>query len=171
VNDAPATAGPLEIPHTFRASQLGLFVAITLAICVTPLAISAWWLLELYLIPIAVAYWVRRVGTTVDAEGLSARGVFRIRRVTWEHITALRLRTRSRVSAVCDDGAELPLPAVHLRDLPALAAVSGGRIPDPTTAHEAGSAPAESAAGATETASTETASTEIASTETGPPEE
>jgi hypothetical protein len=151
VNDAPAATAQ----YTFRASQLGQFVAITLAICVTPLAISAWWLLELYLIPIAIAYCVRTVGTTVDAEGMSARGVFRIRRVTWQHVTALRLRTRSRVSAVLDDGSELPLPAVHLRDLPALAAVSGGRIPDPTTAHEAAPAPTGPATGATETTSTE----------------
>jgi hypothetical protein len=160
VNDAPATAAPVETPHTFRASQLGQFVAITLAICVTPLAISAWWLLELYLIPIAVAYLVRHVGTTVDGDGLSTRGVFRSRRVTWEHVTALRLRTRSRVSAVLDDGSELPLPAVHLRDLPALAAVSGGRIPDPTTAHEVGPAPTGPTAGAAEPASTEPASPE-----------
>jgi hypothetical protein len=35
------------------------------------------------------------------------------------------------VSAVLTDGAELPLPAVTVRDLPQLAAVSGGRLPDP----------------------------------------
>ncbi|MDN5747807.1 MAG: PH domain-containing protein [Pseudonocardia sp.] len=29
------------------------------------------------------------------------------------------------------DGAELPLPAVGVRDLPQLAAASGGRLPDP----------------------------------------
>jgi hypothetical protein len=35
------------------------------------------------------------------------------------------------VSAVLTDGAELPLPAVTVRDLSQLAAVSGGRLPDP----------------------------------------
>jgi len=34
---------------------------------------------------------------------------------------------------VLSDGSELPLPAVHVRDLPRLAAVSGGRLPDPST--------------------------------------
>jgi hypothetical protein len=121
-------------PVTFRVSQLGLFVVITLTICVTPLAISAYWLLELYLIPIGLAYWVHRIGTTVDDDGITARGMFRTRRVAWADVTALRLRTRSRVSAVLASGPELPLPAVHLRDLPLLAAVSGGRIPDLTTA-------------------------------------
>jgi hypothetical protein len=32
---------------------------------------------------------------------------------------------------VLTDGSELALPAVHVRDLPRLAAVSGGRLPDP----------------------------------------
>jgi len=131
------SAGPADEtppgPFTFRVSQLGLFVVITLTICVTPLAISAYWLLELYLIPIGVAYWIRHTGTTVDDDGIVARGMFRSRRVAWSDITALRLRTRSRVSAVRSSGPDLPLPAVHLRDLPLLAAVSKGRIPDPTT--------------------------------------
>jgi hypothetical protein len=125
-------------PFTFRVSQLALFVTFTLAICVTPLAISAFWLLPLYLIPIAAAYWVRRVGTTVDGDGLLVRGVIRARRVAWHEVTALRLRTRSRVSAVLVDGPELPLPAVHLRDLPLLAALSGGRIPDPAASPNSG---------------------------------
>jgi hypothetical protein len=32
---------------------------------------------------------------------------------------------------VLNDGSELALPAVHVRDLPRLSAVSGGRLPDP----------------------------------------
>ena len=145
-----APADPVEPqsygPYTFRVSQLGLFVVITLTICVTPLAISAYWLLELYLIPIGIAYWIKHCGTTVDADGLTARGMFRSRRVTWEDVTALRLRTRSRVSAVSHDGSDVPLPAVHLRDIPLLAALSGGRIPDPSTAPPQASAPPAEAA-------------------------
>ena len=53
------------------------------------------------------------------------------RRVPWSEISSLRLGDRARVSAVLTDGAELPLPAVHVRDLPQLAAASGGRLPDP----------------------------------------
>jgi hypothetical protein len=123
-------------PFTFRVSQLALFVVITLTVCVTPLAISKFWLLELYVIPIGLWVWIRRNGTTVSEEGITARGMFRSRRVAWDDVTALRLRTRSRVSAVLTSGPELPLPAVHLRDLPLLAAVSNGRIPDPTAATE-----------------------------------
>jgi hypothetical protein len=121
-------------PFTFRMSQLALFAVLTLTICVTPLAISAFWLLPLYLIPVGMWLWIRRNGTTVDAEGLTTRGAIRSRRVAWDEVTALRLRTRSRVSAVCRGGPELPLPAVHVRDLPLLAALSGGRIPDPDAA-------------------------------------
>ena len=147
VQDTPANPGGETPPgpFTFRVSQLGLFVVITLTICVTPLAISAYWLLELYLIPIGVAYWIRHTGTTVDDDGIVARGMFRSRRVAWSDITALRLRTRSRVSAVRSSGPDLPLPAVHLRDLPLLAAVSKGRIPDPTAAPSPGPPSASSA--------------------------
>jgi hypothetical protein len=138
--DEPAGAAPTG-PFTFRLSQLSLFAVLTFTICLTPLAISAWWLLELYLIPIGLVWWIRRNGTTIADDGITTRGMVRTRRVAWSEVTALRLRTRSRIGAVLDNGAELPLPAVHVRDLPLLAAASGGRIPDPTTP-AAGSSPA-----------------------------
>jgi hypothetical protein len=126
--------GP-AIPRVFRISQLGILAGITLAICVTPVAISAVWLLPVYLVPIAVIAWVVRRRTAVDADSVTTKGLVRTRRVPWSDITALRLRssrTRSRVSAVLSGGAELALPAVTVADLPLLAAASGGRIPDPT---------------------------------------
>ena len=131
------SAAPPSGPFTFRVSQLALFVVITLTICVTPLAISKLWLLELYLIPVLLWRWIRRIATTVDDEGITATGIFRSRRVAWDEVTALRLRTRSRVSVVCSSGPELSLPAVHVRDLPLLAVCSGGRIPDPTAPADA----------------------------------
>jgi Bacterial PH domain len=84
----------------------------------------------LFLIPIGLLYWIMRTRTTVDADTVTVRGLVRSRRVAWTDITALRLRTRSRVSAVLADGTELPLPAVHVRDLPLLSAMSDGRLPD-----------------------------------------
>ena len=121
-------------PYVFRVSQLGILAGITLAICATPVAISAWSLLPVYLIPIAVIAWVVRRRTVVDTDSVTTKGLVRTRRVSWSDITALRLRssrTRSRVSAVLTGGAELPLPAVTVADLPLLAAASGGRVPDP----------------------------------------
>jgi len=81
------------------------------------------------------------VRTVADAEAVTVRRILGRRRVPWSEICSLRLGPsssgpsswgdRSRVSAVLTDGAELPLPAVYVRDLPQLAAVSGGRLPDP----------------------------------------
>ncbi len=116
----------------FRISPLSLLAVAALTICATPVAFGAPGLELVYLVPLGLIVWILRTRTTADAETVAARGVLRSRRVPWPDITALRLRTRSRVSAVLTDGTELPLPAVHLRDLPTLAAVSGGRLPDPT---------------------------------------
>lgn len=121
--------------RVFRISRLGILAGITLALCATPVAISAWWLLPVYLIPVVAIVWVVRRRTEVDADSVTTKGLVRTRRVPWSDITSLRLRssrTRSRVSAVLTDGTELPLPAVTVADLPLLAAASGGRVPDPT---------------------------------------
>ena len=93
---------------------------------------SAPWFWLIYLVPVGIVGWVLRRRTTVDEDAVTVRGLLRSRRVPWSEISSLRLGQKSRVSAVLSDGAELPLPAVHVRDLPVLAAASGGRVPDPT---------------------------------------
>ena len=108
-----------------------MLVALTLVVCATPFALAAPYFWLIYLVPIAIIVWTLRVRTTVDPENVAVRQVFGGRRVPWTQISSLRLRDRGRVSAVLTDGAELPLPAVHVRDLPQLAAASGGRLPDP----------------------------------------
>lgn len=126
----------------FRHSPLGVFAALTLALCATPVASAAPGLALLYLVPLGIVVWVLRTRTTVDSEVISVRGALRTRRVAWSDVTAVRLRssrTRSGISVVLRGGSELPLPAMRAGDLPRLAAVSGGRLPDPG----AGTAPAE----------------------------
>ena len=114
----------------FRTSPLAVLGAVAIAVCCTPVAFAGPFLWLVYLVPITMVVWILRVRTTADAEALAVRKVVGGRRVPWSEISSLRLRKR-RVSAVLSDGAELPLPAVGLRDLPQLAAVSGGRLPDP----------------------------------------
>jgi hypothetical protein len=116
----------------FRNSPLALLAAVAFMVCFTPVALTVPGMEVLYLIPIGMVAWVLRVRTTVDADTIVARGALRTRRVAWGDVTALHLRTRSRVSAVLGNGSELPLPAVRVRDLPLLAASSGGRLPDPS---------------------------------------
>lgn len=116
----------------FRNSPLAVLAAIAFMVCFTPVALTVPGMTVLYLIPIAMVFWVLRLRTTVDADTIAARGALRTQRVDWADVTALRLRTRSRISAVLNSGTELPLPAVHVRDLPVLAMMSGGRLPDPS---------------------------------------
>jgi hypothetical protein len=132
------SAPPAQPPRAiFRISPLVVLVALTLAVCATPVAFAAPFLWLVYLVPLGIIVWTMRVRTVVDPETVAVRRLVGGRRVPWSEITSVHLgRARNpgtaRVSAVLSDGSELALPAVHVRDLPRLAAVSGGRLPDPT---------------------------------------
>ncbi|WP_300016226.1 PH domain-containing protein [Pseudonocardia sp.] len=115
----------------FQSSRLIILFAIVLAVCATPVAFGAPFLWLVYLAPIGVVVWVVRVRTVVDPDAVTVRRVVGGRRVPWDRISTLKLGDRSGVTAVLSDGAQLPLPAVRVRDLPQLAAASGGRLPDP----------------------------------------
>ena len=129
---------PVPAPQrrVFRISPLGILAALALAICATPVAFGLPGLVYIYLVPLGIIVWVLRTRTVVDADAVTVRRVLRSRRVPWDRIASLRLGKKAKVSAVLTDGAELPLPAVRVRDLPQLAAVSGGRLPDPSPAEE-----------------------------------
>jgi hypothetical protein len=116
----------------FRPPRLILLAAAFLAVCVTPFAFGAPFLWLVYLLPAGVVAWVLLTRTTVTPEAVTVRRWNGTRRVPWASISSLRLADNARVAAVLDDGAELPLPSVGVRDLPRLAAASGGRITDPS---------------------------------------
>jgi hypothetical protein len=139
--DSVSTAPEPSPRAIFRISPLVVLVALVFAVCATPVAFAAPFLWLVYLIPIGIIVWTLRVRTVADPESVAVRRVVGGRRVPWSEIASIHLgRTRNpgaaRVSAVLEDGSELALPAVHLRDLPRLSAVSGGRLPDPTAAPE-----------------------------------
>lgn len=115
----------------FRVSPLASLGTVVLAVGALPFATAAPWLWLIYLLPIGIVVWVLRRRTTVDVDMVTTRTVLRTRRVPWADISSLRLGQKARVSAVLTDGAELPLPAVHVRDLPVIAAASGGWLPNP----------------------------------------
>jgi len=112
----------------FRIPPLATLGAVLLAVCATPVAFAAPWLWLVYLVPVAVIVWVLRVRTVVDPGGLTVRRLARSRRVPWPEIRSLHLHDKGGVRAVLTDGAELPLPSVRVRDLPQLAAASGGHL-------------------------------------------
>jgi hypothetical protein len=121
VTDPPVVA-------VFRPARLSILGVLLLAVCVTPVAFGAPFFWLVYLVPLGAIAWVLRVRTVADAEALTVRRILGTRRVPWAEISSLRLRDKATVRAVLTDGAELPLPSVHVRDLPQLAAASGGRL-------------------------------------------
>ncbi|GAA4553879.1 PH domain-containing protein [Pseudonocardia xishanensis] len=127
----PVARGEVPARLVFRASPLALAAVAFLLVAAIPFAFGAPWLWLIYVVPLALGYGIVRMRTVVDAESVTARRLFGSRRVPWSEISSLRLGPRTRVGAVLKDGSELPLPTVHVRDLSALAAVSGGRLPDP----------------------------------------
>lgn len=112
----------------FRIPPLTILGAVLLAVCATPAAFGAPWFWLVYLLPVAVVVWVLRVRTVVDEDGLTVRRLVGSRRVRWSEIRSLHLRDKGGVRAVLTDGVELPLPSVRVRDLPQLAAASGGHL-------------------------------------------
>jgi hypothetical protein len=115
----------------FRIPAVALLAAGLTAVCATPFAFAAPGLQAVYLLPVGFAYWVVRNRTTVDSEKLVARGTFGKRVVAWNDVKAIKVAPKGWLSAVLADDSLVRLPAVRAGHLPALASVSGGRIPDP----------------------------------------
>ncbi len=123
-----------SLTATFRRPLTALIGVFGLTVCVTPVAFGAPGLQVLYLVPLGVALWLVRTRTVVDRDTMVAHRVVSSRRITWSELHGLRIDNQSRVWAVLHDGEEVGLPAVRARDLPLLAALSGGRLPDPLAA-------------------------------------
>lgn len=120
----------------FRIPSTAVLGALLLAVAGTPFAFAAPGLYVVYVVPIGAIVWVLRVRTTADADGLVARHLFARHVIAWSDIKGLRLSDRRWARAVRHDGSEVALPTVRARHLPALAAVSGGRLDDPTATPE-----------------------------------
>ncbi|MFN2497391.1 MAG: PH domain-containing protein [Pseudonocardiaceae bacterium] len=116
---------------TFRPPLTGLIAVFGLTVCVTPVAFGAPGLQVLYLLPLGGLAWLMRTRTVAGPNKVVAQRVLGTRSVAWSDLAGLRVDERSRVWAVLRDGEEVGLPAVRPRDLPALAKVSQGRLPDP----------------------------------------
>jgi hypothetical protein len=102
-----------------------------LALGLVPLASSAVWTPVLLLIPVVLAAWVMRTGVDVDDEGLTAQTLAGHRRVPWTGMAGIRVADRGALWLVTTTGTEVRLPVLRARDLPRLAALSGGRIDVP----------------------------------------
>jgi hypothetical protein len=125
------TAGPA----TFRAVPTVSLVALGfLALCLSPIAFQGGLWFLLFLIPLVGAAWVLRSRTRVDTEGLQVRRLLGTRSLTWSEVATLRLVERGWVRAVPQDGADLELRGVRIRDLGRVGEASGGRVSAPSPA-------------------------------------
>jgi hypothetical protein len=112
-------------------NRIALFPVGLLALCTIPLAFAASWTPVLLVIPLAVALWVLRVGVDIADDGLTVRALAGQRQVPWHEVAGLRVARRGDLWLVTTHGTELHLPVMRARDLPRLAAFSGGRIDVP----------------------------------------
>jgi hypothetical protein len=115
---------------TFRLPFTALIGVFALIVCMTPTAFGVPGLQVLYLVPLALGVWLVRTRTTVGPDTVVVYRVRGSRRISWSELAGLRIDDRSRVWAVLRGGEEVALPAVRARDLPVLAVLSRGWLPD-----------------------------------------
>ena len=118
-------------PARLRMNRTALFPVALLALCTIPLAFAAPWTPVLLVIPLAATLWVLRVGVDIADDGLTVRSVAGQRQVPWAEVAGIRVARRGDLWLVTTRGTELHLPVMRARDLPRLAALSGGRIDVP----------------------------------------
>lgn len=143
-NPDSTTAGPNSL--TFRILPIALIAVLTIAVCVTPVAFTHPAGLALFLIPLGLGIWVLRAKTVVTPDKITVR-MLRRTEIDWNDVRQLRLNERRWLRAVLSSGREVMLPAVRVRDLPRVAAMSGGRIPDPSADRTGDTAQDETTAG------------------------
>jgi hypothetical protein len=128
----PASGITLPGRLVFRIPGSSLVGVVFVVMCSSWVAVASPWFTLVYLLPIGVTVWVLRTRTEVDSDKLVIRRVLTRTVLPWSAISALRVADRKWVRAVRTDGGEVVLPTVRTRHLPALALISGGRLPDPT---------------------------------------
>ena len=119
-------------PLVIRISPMAHFAVFFLFLGLAAL-VYVWptWTLVLFGIPVLVSAAVVRYRTVADRDQVTSRTLLNSRTVPWSEIEGLRFTRSSWAKARLTDGSELSLPAVTFATLPLLAAVSGGRVPNP----------------------------------------
>ncbi len=130
---AAATRTPvLPSRLVFRVPGTAYVAVLFFVLCASSVALVSRWFALIYLIPLALAFWILRTRTEVDADRLVVRRVLAAPRSPWSAVKSLRLSEKGWVRAVRTDGAAR---SRCRRCAPASARtglISGGRITDPT---------------------------------------
>ena len=112
----------------FRMSRTALVPVFFLLLCSLPITSALPWGLLVLLLPVVVAAWVVRRGVDVTDDGIVARSLAGEHRLAWSEVAGIRVAERGELYVVTTRHTEMRLPVLRARDLPALAAASGGRI-------------------------------------------
>lgn len=124
-----------QSPQVFTISRLAYFAApVTILLSLMLMGISVPWFAWTLVFPFVVIWWIRRLKTTVDEQGITAVSTWKTTRIPWHDVDGLRFPKWSPVCVVLTDGTSVRLPSVTFNDLPSLAKASGGRVPDPFAA-------------------------------------
>jgi hypothetical protein len=113
-------------PRVFRLPRLAYLAVLFLAFGVTAL-VQHPIVAVAYVLPAAAAMFVARTATVVSADGITVRALIGHRSLPWADVRGLSVTGRA-VYAVAADGA-VRLPCVRVSDLAAVAAASGGHLP------------------------------------------
>ena len=124
-----------ESSKVFTISRLAYFaVPLVFLGSIVLMGISVPWFAWTLVFPVILAWWIHRLRTVVDAQGLTAVGTFSTTRIPWHDVDGLSFPRWGAVRVVLTDGSSVRLPSVSFNDLPLLAKVSDGRVPDPFAA-------------------------------------
>lgn len=118
----------------FKISRLAYAVVLVSVLLVVIMMGGSLWFGFLAVVPVGLAWWIHRLHTYADSDGIVAVGTFGEQSVSWDDVAGLRFPRWSSVRAVTVDGHDIRLPAVGFDDVPKLSAASGGRLPDPFAA-------------------------------------
>jgi hypothetical protein len=121
----------VDTPARFRMNRASLLAVFTLALCLTTLTAASPWFLLVLVVPALLTAWVLRTGFDIDGDAVTVRSLFGRRRVPWPEVAGVRVGEQADLWLVTTGGTEVRLPVMRARDLPRLAAVSGGRIDVP----------------------------------------
>ncbi|RIJ77153.1 PH domain-containing protein [Nakamurella silvestris] len=141
----------------FRLPWSALAIPLLVFMITTPLATALPILNLLFLLPLVALVYVLWTRTVVDAHHLTVYSLRGRRRLPWAELDGLEFRGPRWATAVTMSGDRFRLPMIRPRDLPRLAAVSGGRLllgadsPALQPAGQDGSADAATAASVPET--------------------
>lgn len=133
-----STPDTVPARQVFRLPWLAYGAVLFITFCTLPIALiddqtknnapGLSWRIVLLVVPAALAYFIARTRTVVDASGIEVRAVLGHRRFGWDEVRGLAVD--GTVYAVLFDGRSIRLPCVRTPDLHLVSAASGGRLPE-----------------------------------------